>query len=138
MDETRLASIPLFASLSKQERRDVARFADEVDLPEGREIISEGDRAYEFFAIEEGSAEVRRGDERIAELGAGDFVGEMGVMRGAPRNASVVTTSPTTAVVMTGPQFRMAAEQLPHVAERIREAIEERSRSLGEGAGGGG
>jgi CRP/FNR family transcriptional regulator, cyclic AMP receptor protein len=132
MDESRLASIPLFASLSRDECRGVARFADEVDLPEGKTLMREGDWAYEFFAIENGGAEVRRGDERIAELGPGDFFGEMGLMDHIQRNASVITTSSMTAIVMTGPQFRQAARELPGVADRIRAAIEERSRSLAE------
>jgi CRP-like cAMP-binding protein len=130
MDEARLTSVPLFASLSKHERRDVARFADEVDLPEGKELMTEGDWAYEFFAIEDGRARVLRGEETIAELGPGDFFGEMGLIGRLPRNASVVTASPMTAVVMTAPNFRRIAREVPEVADKIRAAIEERSRSL--------
>jgi CRP-like cAMP-binding protein len=130
MDDSRLTAIPLFASLKKRERKKVAKCADEVDLPEGKCLVDEGDFAYEFFVIEEGTAEVWQGDECLAELGPGDFFGEMGVVGRAQRNASVVATSPITAIVMTGWEFRSVARELPQVADRIRAAIEERGRSL--------
>jgi CRP-like cAMP-binding protein len=130
MDEKRLESIPLFAGLSRKERRSVAQRADEVDLEAGREIVREGEYPYEFFAIEEGTAEVMRGDQHLAELGPGDFFGEMGLIENAPRNASVVTRSPLTAVVMTGSAFRQIDRELPEVSKKIRKAIDERCRHL--------
>lgn len=130
MDEKRLASIPLFAGLSRKERRSVAQRADEVDVEAGREIVREGEYPYEFFAIEEGTAEVKRGDQHLAELGPGDFFGEMGLIENAPRNASVVTRSPLTAVVMTGSAFRQIDRELPEVSKKIRKAIDERCRHL--------
>jgi CRP-like cAMP-binding protein len=130
MDEKRLESIPLFAGLSRKERRSVAQQADEVDLEAGREIVREGEYPYEFFAIEEGTAEVMRGDQHLAELGPGDFFGEMGLIENAPRNASVVTRSPLTAVVMTGSAFRQIDRELPEVSKKIRKAIDERCRHL--------
>ena len=130
MDEARLESIPLFARLSKKERRSVAQRADEVDIDSGREIVREGDFPYEFFAIEEGTADVKRGEQFLAELGPGDFFGEMGLIENAPRSASVITTSPVTAVVMTGSAFRQIDRELPDVAKQIRKAIDERCRHL--------
>jgi CRP-like cAMP-binding protein len=130
MDAKRLESIPLFAGLSRKERRSVAQRADEVDVEAGREIVREGDFPYEFFAIEEGTAEVKRGEQHLAELGPGDFFGEMGLLENAPRNASVVTRSPLTAVVMTGSDFRQIGRELPEVAKKIRRAIDERCRHL--------
>ena len=62
MDEARLRAIPLFAGLGKKERREVAKQGDEVEVERGRHLVREGEFAYEFFAIEEGTAEVRRGD----------------------------------------------------------------------------
>jgi CRP/FNR family cyclic AMP-dependent transcriptional regulator len=130
MDEGRLKSIPLFAGLSRKEIREVARHADEVDVDAGRFLVREGEFAYEFFAIEEGRAEVRRGEQLLAELGPGDFFGEMGLIENAPRNASVIAESRVTAVVMTGSAFRQMDRELPEVAKKIRGAIDERCRQL--------
>jgi CRP-like cAMP-binding protein len=130
MDEARLRAIPLFAGLRKKDRRAVARQADEVDVQPGRHLVREGEFAYEFFAIEEGTAEVRRGEQYLAELGPGDFFGEMGLVGDVPRNASVVAASPLTAIVMTASAFRQVDRDLPEVAKRIRKAIEERCHHL--------
>jgi CRP/FNR family transcriptional regulator, cyclic AMP receptor protein len=130
MDEARLRVIPLFEGLGKKERREVARQADEVEVEPGRQLVREGEFAYEFFAIEEGGAEVRRGDQLLAELGPGDFFGEMGLIGQVTRNASVVATSPVTVLVLTGSAFRNIERELPAVSKKIRTAIEERCRQL--------
>ena len=130
MDEARLKNIPLFAGLSRKERKALAPRADEVELEKGRQVVREGEFPYEFFAIEEGTAEVRRGEQFLAELGPGDFFGEMGLVGDTRRNATVVATSALTVVVMTGQAFRQTARELPEVARKIREAIEERGKQL--------
>jgi CRP/FNR family cyclic AMP-dependent transcriptional regulator len=130
MDETRLGVIPLFAGLGRKERKSVARQADEVDIEPGRHLVREGEFAYEFFAIEDGTAEVRRGDQFLAELGPGDFFGEMGLIGNVTRNASVIATSPLTVLVLTGSAFRQLDRELPDVSKQIRKAIEERCRQL--------
>src|SRR4051794_20787345 len=99
MDETQLRSVPLFESVSSEERRAIAQHADEIDVPEGEELVRQGDFAYEFFVLEDGSADVIRDGERVAELGPGDFLGEMGIVGQAQRNATVVTTSPARVIV---------------------------------------
>ena len=130
MEEARLQSIPLFAALSKKERRAVAKQADEVDIEEGRHLVREGEFAYEFFAIEQGTAEVRRGEQYLAELGPGEFFGEMGLVGDVPRSASVIARSPMTVIVMTGSAFRQVDRELPEVGTQIRKTIEERCRQL--------
>jgi CRP-like cAMP-binding protein len=130
MDEARLKDIPLFAGLNRKERRALAPRADEVDLDEGRRIVREGEWGCEFFAIEEGTVEVRRGDQLLAELGPGEFFGEMGLLEDTRRNATVTATSPVTLVVMTTAAFRHTARELPEVAQKLRAAIEERGRHL--------
>jgi CRP/FNR family transcriptional regulator, cyclic AMP receptor protein len=130
MDEERLKAIPLFAGLNRKERRALAPRADEVELEQGRVIVREGEWAYEFFAIEDGTAEVRRGDQLLAELGPGDFFGEMGLVGDTRRNANVIASSPLKVVVMTAQAFRQTSRELPDVAAKIRAAIEERCRHL--------
>jgi CRP/FNR family transcriptional regulator, cyclic AMP receptor protein len=130
MDEARLRAIPLFAGLGKKERREVAKQGDEVEVEAGRYLVREGDFAYEFFAIEEGTAEVRRGEQLLAELGPGDFFGEMGLIGNVTRNASVIAATPLRVMVLTGSAFRHLERELPAVSKQIRRAIEERCRQL--------
>jgi len=108
-----LGSIPLFASLSKSERALVGRLVDQVDEPAGKHLVDEGRFAYEFFAIAEGTAEVRHGGEVLATLGPGDFFGEMAVLATPRRTASVVATSPVRLFVMIGRDFRRMTEGDP-------------------------
>jgi CRP/FNR family cyclic AMP-dependent transcriptional regulator len=130
MDETSLRSVPLFESLSSDERRAIAQHADEIEVPEGTELVRQGEFAYEFFVLEEGTAEVTRDGERIAELGPGDFLGEMGIVTKAVRNATVVATSPVRAIVTTEQAFRSMRRLNPAVADRIEAAVEERCPAL--------
>src|SRR5689334_10264494 len=130
MDESALQSIPLFGSLSTEERRVVAQHADDIDVSEGTALVRQGEFAYEFFVIQEGAAEVTRDGERIAELGPGDFLGEMGIVAKAVRNATVTTTSESHVVVMTSQAFQSVRRTNPGVASRIEAAVEERCQAL--------
>jgi CRP/FNR family transcriptional regulator, cyclic AMP receptor protein len=130
MDEHSLRSVPLFESLSSDERRAIAPHADEIEAPEGTELVRQGDFAYEFFVLEEGTAEVTRDGERVAQLGPGDFLGEMGIVANAVRNATVVTTSPARVIVMTEQAFRSMRRLNPAVADRIAAVVEERCPAM--------
>jgi CRP/FNR family transcriptional regulator, cyclic AMP receptor protein len=130
MDEARLRSIPLFAGLSRSQRRQLARCAEEISVKPGTYLCREGEVAYEFFAIEEGCARVVRGDQYLNDLGPGDFFGEIGLIEHSPRNASVIAESSVTAMVLTDSAFRRIDRENPEVAKRIRRAIDERCRWL--------
>jgi CRP-like cAMP-binding protein len=101
-----------------------------VDAPEGTELVRQGDFAYEFFVIEEGTAEVVRDGRRVAELGPGDFLGEMGIVGHTVRNATVVTTSPARVIVMSEQALRSMRASNPTIADRITAAVEERCAAL--------
>ena len=126
MDPRAVQSIPLFAGLSKDDQKVVAQYADEVDVDTGAVLAQEGRLAYEFFAIKAGTAAVRLGGEHAAELGPGDFFGEIGLLAGDRRVASVVATTPMSLVVLTGSQLRAIDSRMPGVAERIRSAMAQR------------
>jgi CRP-like cAMP-binding protein len=130
MDESRLQAIPLFESLPRDARGLVAQHADEIDVDEGTELVRQGEFAYEFFVIQSGGAEVLRDGEHIADLGPGDFLGEMGIVGKAARNATVTATSASKVIVMTGQAFRSISQSNPDVASRIQAAVEERCRAL--------
>ena len=130
MDVKHLSEIALFNTLSKDQLKEVARQADEIDVEAGKRLVSEGRFGYEFFVIEDGTAQVVRGEEHIADLGPGDFFGEMALLGDTVRNADVVTSSPMTAMVMTDTAFRSLARRMPDVAEEIREACRRRTREI--------
>jgi CRP/FNR family cyclic AMP-dependent transcriptional regulator len=126
LDERDVAAIPLFAGLRKDDQKVVAQYADEIDVPAGTKLAQEGRFAYEFFAIKDGTAEVTKGGARIAELGPGDFFGEIGLLSEERRVASVTATSPMRLVVLTGAQLRAIESRMASVGQRIREAMNKR------------
>jgi CRP-like cAMP-binding protein len=130
MDVNHLSGIALFERLSKAQLVEVARQADEIDVEAGKRLVSEGRFGYEFFIIENGTAEVVRGENHIADLGPGDFFGEMALLGDTVRNADVVTSSDMTAMVMTDSAFRSLARKMPDVAEEIRDACRRRTREI--------
>jgi CRP-like cAMP-binding protein len=129
MDESKLIAVELFSGLSREELRRLSRVTDEVVVPAGTTLISEGSFAHEFLLIEAGSAEVRRDGKVLAELGPGDFAGEIGVMHDARRNATVTATSELTAIVMTARALRALAGEMPSVAAHLDAAIAARTTS---------
>jgi CRP/FNR family transcriptional regulator, cyclic AMP receptor protein len=126
MDDNHLKSVPLFAGMGRKERRVLASRADEIDIPEGKKLATEGSFAYEFFVIEKGTAEVTIGEERLTELGPGDFFGELGVLASERRTATVTATSPMEVIVLTARALRALDREHPEVHRRLEQAIEER------------
>ena len=126
MDASRLKSIPLFAEVGDDELGQIAPFANEVSVEEGKVLLREGDFSYELMAIEEGSAEVTRGGEHVADLGPGDFFGEMGLLERTLRNATVTATSPMRLITLTGWDLKRVERAAPEAIERVRSALEER------------
>jgi CRP/FNR family cyclic AMP-dependent transcriptional regulator len=126
MEEKRLESTPLFAGLGKKERRALATRTDTIDVPEGKQLAREGDFAYEFFVITKGTAEVTHGSDHVADLGPGDFFGEMGILGHQRRVATVTATSQMELIVMTEQALRSLNREEPEVAQRLAQAIKER------------
>jgi CRP/FNR family transcriptional regulator, cyclic AMP receptor protein len=126
MDANRLRGLDLFSGLSKHELDDVARLVDEVDVPAGKVLGREGEIAYEFFVIEEGTASVDLEGEHVAELGPDQWFGEIGLLSADRRTATVTATTPMRLAVIFGPNFRDLTRRLPELGERIRAEIEER------------
>ena len=126
MDERKLKSIPMFASLGKNDLRRVAQATDEIDAPEGKELLHQGEFAYEFVVIQDGHAEVLRDGEHVADLGPGDFLGEVAALERGTRNATVVARSKMCLAVMTARDLRELASSIPQVGETVRSAAQDR------------
>ena len=130
MDVKHLDTIKLFDGLSKAQKAEVARQADEIDVEAGKRLVSEGRFGYEFFVIEDGKAEVVSDKKHVADLGPGDFFGEMALLGNTTRSADVITSTPVTAMVMTDTAFRSLTRKMPDVAEEIRAACRRRTEEL--------
>ena len=126
MDPDVLKEIPLFSSLPEPELSAVAQSVTEVTVSAGKHLVDEGDYSYDFFIIQDGEAEVSRDGEHIADLGPGDFFGEIGVLEKAQRNASVVAKTRMHLVTLSGWDVRRLQKRMPQVIEQIRQATEAR------------
>lgn len=126
MEATRLEGVGIFSGLSKKELEKLAQWTDEVSVSAGDALATEGRFAHEFFVIEEGSAEVMQNGERVAELGPGEFFGEIGLLETDRRTASVVATTPMELIVMFQREFKQMEREMPAVADRVRAAIRAR------------
>jgi CRP-like cAMP-binding protein len=121
-----LAGVPLFAGLSKKQLSQVATIADELDFKAGKQLIREGGAGREFFVLLEGSADVTRDGKKLATRGAGDFFGEIALVCDRPRVATVTTTEPSVALVVTESNFRKLVRQSPDIALKVMQAVGER------------
>jgi cAMP-dependent protein kinase regulator len=126
MDKARLRAIPLFANLDDQDLQVIATFAGERSASEGEVLVREGDFSNELVAIEEGTAEVRKGDDAVATLGPGDFFGEVGALQNEMRNATIVATSPMRLITLTTWELKRM-KNMPGVMEKIEETIASRA-----------
>jgi CRP/FNR family cyclic AMP-dependent transcriptional regulator len=127
LDTARLKRIPVFADLDDEALSHIAALAAEVSVPEGKELVREGDYSYDVLAIEEGTATVERGGQHIADLGPGDVIGEMGVLERDQRNATVVATSPMLLMTLTSWDIRKLRKTTPRVVEHLRALVEQRA-----------
>jgi CRP/FNR family cyclic AMP-dependent transcriptional regulator len=121
-----LKRVPLFALCSKRELEEICRLADEIDLPEGKVLVTEGDRGREFFVLVKGRAEVRRHGEVVNTLSDGDFFGEIALVSGRPRTATVTATSPLHALVVTEQAFDTLLRGSPEIQSKVLRALAER------------
>src|SRR2546423_6770287 len=126
MNKADLKGLPLFETLSDHELSRLSRWTDDVDVPAGKHLVEEGAWAWEFFVILSGEAEVLRNDEHLADLGPGDFFGEIGVREHQQRSATVVAKTPVRIGVMLERDFHEMEEEMPQVAARITSEIETR------------
>jgi CRP/FNR family transcriptional regulator, cyclic AMP receptor protein len=126
MDVARLKTIPLFESFSEDDLRKIAPFAEEHSVGDGDTVVREGDYSYDLMIIEEGTAEVRHDGQRIAQLGPGDFFGEMGVLERGRRNADVVATAPMRLISLKSYDVKRMERTLPEAVTQLRDVVAQR------------
>jgi CRP-like cAMP-binding protein len=129
MEPGQLADIPLLAELSDEDLVVLAERLHELEVAAGSYVVQQGELSYKFYVILEGTAAVEREGEHLADLGPGDFFGEMGIVGHSRRNADVVATSPMRMVVLVGWDLRTLMDQFPRLRGRIQHAIVDRPES---------
>jgi CRP-like cAMP-binding protein len=123
VDGSGLATIPLFASLEEQERDRLAGVCSSVTVETGTTLVHEGDFGYVIYAIVSGSAEVSRNGSVVRTLGPGDVFGEIAVLSGGRRTASVTaTTSMELVTVMNRDVWRLEKDH-PDAGAALRRTI---------------
>jgi CRP-like cAMP-binding protein len=121
-----LKRIPLFSGCSKSELRALASSADELDLRDGTVLTREGRPGREFFVLISGTAQVTKDGKEIAQLGAGQWFGEIALLTNAPRTATVTATSALDVLVITDRRFRTLVETMPSIALKILSTVGDR------------
>jgi len=124
-----LSGVPLFSGLSRRHLRRVAALSEEEAFDEGTKLAEEGKSGDDFYVILEGEAKVLRGNKRIARLLPGDFFGEIALIDGGPRTATVVAETPIIALTIDRKRFRKLLEDEPSVVTKMLEEVASRLRN---------
>lgn len=123
-----LATVPLFASLSKKDLQRVAKASDEVGIEAGRTLVEQGRTGHEFFLIIEGSAAVRRNNRKVTDLGPGQYFGELAILDRGPRSASVVANTDMKVLVLGQREFVGVLDSIPGMAYKLLTVMAQRLR----------
>jgi CRP-like cAMP-binding protein len=118
-----LKQVPLFAGCTRSELIEVALSTDEREAPEGRVLTQEGRPGREFFVLVEGSVTVTRDGKKLAELGPGDWFGEIAILTYKPRTATVTATSRVHVLVVSDRDFRRVVETTPRIALKVLASV---------------
>lgn len=121
-----LKQVPLFSQCTKKQLAAIANVADLIGVPASTELIREGALGREFMVIVEGTVDVKRKGRKINSLGPGDFIGEVALISGGPRNATVTTTRKTSLLALTDRQFWDLLKQVPELQSSVIKGLGER------------
>ena len=127
-----LASVPIFKGLSNKERMEVARHADEVEVVAYTFLTEEGERGNAFYLILTGNADVKKSDQTVASLGSGDFVGEMALIDGYPRSATVIMTTDGSVLEINRRDFLSLLDSTPGMTKKLLVGMSHRLRAADE------
>ena len=121
-----LRRVPLFAESSEEELEAIAALTADFTLSGGRELMAEGEIGRALVVVVEGEVVVDRDGERIAAGGPGDFFGEIALLTGRPRTATVTATTDARVLVLDGHRFEQLLQEAPTIAVGVLKAVAER------------
>ena len=125
-----LASVPLFAACSKKELATIAKAGDVIQLPDGHTLTTQDESSREAFVLMEGSVVVRRNGRKVADLGPGAVIGELGLLDRGPRTATVVADGPVEVMVLGPREFTALLDDVPAITHKLLKALSARVREL--------
>ena len=134
MKAERLRKIPLFQGLSDHEYERLERWTDEIDVPTNKHLVNQGAYPHEFMVIETGTAEVTHDGVHLADLGPGDFFGEIALLDGGPRTATVTTLTDVQLLGLTEWVFRGLMKEHPAIAVKTLQQMAGRLRTATKAA----
>jgi CRP-like cAMP-binding protein len=132
VDVDRLMAVDLFAELDHHDLARVARWARELRAEPGAVLFEQGALPFELFVIEEGEVEIVRDGEVIGTVGPGEPVGEMSMLRGERRMATVRALTPITAIALSADDLEEMNTEMPEVVRSLQEITEERAERNAE------
>jgi CRP/FNR family transcriptional regulator, cyclic AMP receptor protein len=118
-----LSGVPLFSQLGKRELERVGQLTDVLDFPAGRVLMREGQSGAEAMIMVTGHADVERGGQRINEVGPGAVVGEMALLTGQPRTATVTLRTDAAVLVLARREFQALMNEMPSVRAQVMESL---------------
>jgi CRP-like cAMP-binding protein len=121
-----LKRAPLFEGLSRKELVLLAQVTEDLEVPAGKVLCSEGDTGQEFFVIVEGKTDVTSKGKRVATRGDGDFVGEIALLEDTKRTATVTTKTPLRLIVLTRQDFRRLVDEKRSIERKVMQALAHR------------
>jgi CRP/FNR family transcriptional regulator, cyclic AMP receptor protein len=125
-----LRSVPLFSGLGERELERISTLADVVDLPADRILTTQGRLGWEMFILVSGRAGVERDGQRINEVGPGEVIGEIALLDGGPRTATVTLSEPSRLLVLARREFQALMDEFPDIRLQVLEAVARRLRTL--------
>jgi CRP-like cAMP-binding protein len=124
-----LRTVPLFQGMSDRSIETIAGLAFETEFPEGATLVREGDPGDRFLIIRNGSAVVDQGGRTVRHLRGGDFVGEISLIDGSPRSATVTATAPVEALCIDRDGFTRLMDEFPAIRHDLLNALTQRVRT---------
>ena len=126
----RLSQVPMFSACSRKDLGLIAKYADELNVDADEVLVREGDTGREFYVVVEGKAKVTRKGREIAVLGPGSYFGELSLLDGEKRDASVTSTTPADLLVVGIREFSTLLEDVPQITRKLLAGMARRLHQL--------
>jgi CRP-like cAMP-binding protein len=114
-----LVGVGIFSKCTRRERQTIARHVQTAELPAGSDMIREGEPGDALFVILEGEASVQHDGQEVTRVGPGSYFGELAILDGAPRSATVVAATDVEVAVLGIRMFRTLLREFPDLAEQL-------------------